>query len=94
MHAMECTTFVRRYAELVNINVRENRRVNNKWTNQRNWQCSSHKTKKHCANNIRVGHHYTQQTQIRHEPYLQTTGGKYKEFKGKTNQNVFIVFIS
>ena len=46
MHVMECATFVRRYAELVNINVRENRRVNQKWTNQRNWQCSSHKTKK------------------------------------------------
>jgi hypothetical protein len=59
MHVMECTTFVRRYAELVNINVRENRRVNQKWTNQRNWQCSSHKTKKNYAKIIRVGHQNT-----------------------------------
>ena len=43
------------------IDAREYRRVNQKWTIQRNWQHRIHKIqKKHTA--IYVGHHYTQTT--------------------------------
>jgi hypothetical protein len=41
------------------INVREYRRGNQKWTIQRNWQHRVHKTKKNKKNNtICVGNHY------------------------------------
>jgi hypothetical protein len=45
------------------INVRENRRGNQQWTIQRNWQHWVHQTQRKTQHNICVGHHYTQ-TQI------------------------------
>ena len=69
----------------VEINVREYRRCNQKWTIQRNWQHRIHKnewkkkkqTKK--TNTIWDGHHYTQTNTNKVKKtwaLLQTTGGK------------------
>jgi len=50
------------------INVREYRRGNQKWTIQRNWQHRAHKTEKNKTktqhNTTCVGHHYAQKSQI------------------------------
>jgi hypothetical protein len=63
------------------INIREHQRGNQKWTIQRNWQQSVHKTKrnKHQRNTIYATHRYAQ-THTNNVnktcAFLQTTGGK------------------
>jgi len=68
---------------LIGLNVREYRRINQKWTIQRNWQHMVHKTRrrktKQKHNTICVGHHYTQtntNNMNKTLALLQITGGK------------------
>ena len=62
------------------INIREHQRGNQKWTIQRNWQQSVHKTKrnKHQRNTIYATHRYAQthtNNVNKTWDFLQTTGG-------------------
>ena len=63
------------YLSIYEINVREYRRGNQKWTIQRNWQ---HRLRK--KNTICVRHHYYMQTYTNNVNktlvLIQTTGGK------------------
>ena len=70
----------------IDINVREYRRCNKKWTIQRNWQHMVNKTKKTKAKTQCVGHHGTQgNTNNVNKTWslLQITGGKDEPNKHK-----------
>ena len=63
----------------VEINVRENRRGNQKWAIQRNWQHMVHKTKKITTQNmLHTSAQINTNSVSKTWALLQTTGGKYE----------------